>query len=59
MEKFLKKVKEAFAIIGDAFVGCACLIDEDRRVNHDGHWNKYWERKNRNAERRSGNCNEK
>ncbi len=34
------------------FVGVAVLIDEDRRVNEDGYWDKHWERKNRQASRR-------
>ena len=29
------------------FVSIAVLIDESRRQNLDGSWDKYWERKNR------------
>ena len=42
--KFLKK---AFEHIKDSFVACAVLLDESKRINEDGSWDKYWERKNR------------
>ncbi len=34
------------------FVAIAVMIDEDRRSNLDGYWDKYWERKNRKEAKR-------
>ena len=31
------------------FVEISVMIDESRRINEDGSWDKYWERKNRKA----------
>ena len=42
--KTLKKIWEA---IISPFVAIAVLIDESKRINEDGSWDKYWERKNR------------
>ena len=46
--KFLKK---AFQYIADSFTACAVLLDESKRINDDGSWDKYWERKNRKEKR--------
>lgn len=44
-----------FAKIWDAitlpFVSIAVMIDESKRINEDGSWDKYWERKNRKHNR--------
>ena len=42
-----ERVKRFFDAIISPFVSVACLIDESRRINEDGSWDKYWERKNR------------
>lgn len=46
--------------ISDPFISVAILIDESRRINEDGSWDKYWERKNRKEmekeERRKKRC---
>jgi hypothetical protein len=31
------------------FISIAVLVDESRRINEDGSWDKYWEKKNRRA----------
>lgn len=41
--KLFKKIYEAIAL---PFVSIAVLIDESKRTNEDGSWDKYWERKN-------------
>lgn len=42
-----------FAKIWDAitlpFISIAVMLDESKRINEDGSWDKYWERKNRKA----------
>ncbi len=35
------------------FISLAVHIDESRRINEDGSWDKYWERKNRRESRRA------
>ena len=47
--KFLKRIWDA---ITTPFVSVAVMIDESRRINEDGSWDKYWERKNRKAMRK-------
>ena len=42
--KLLKKILEA---IFDPFVSVAVMVDESKRINEDGSWDRYWERKNR------------
>lgn len=44
--KALKKIWEA---IITPFNSMAVLIDESKRINEDGSWNEYNERKNRKA----------
>ena len=31
------------------FISIAVLVDESRRINEDGSWDKYWAKKNRRA----------
>lgn len=50
MKKFFKKVIEAIIY---PFEAIAVLIDESKRLNLDGSWDKYWERKNRRAAKRA------
>lgn len=45
----MKHVKKIFEAITASFVAVAVIIDESRRINEDGAWDKYWERKNRKA----------
>lgn len=42
--KFLKKILQA---IFDPFVSVAVMVDTSKRINEDGSWDRYWERKNR------------
>ncbi len=42
--KLLKKIWDA---ISYPFIAWAVLLDESRRINEDGSWDKYWERKNK------------
>ena len=44
MKKLLKKIKSAFV---EGFTMAAILLDESRRINEDGSWDKYNERQNR------------
>ena len=41
---FLKKIWDR---ITEPFIAVAVGLDESRRQNLDGSWDKYWERKNR------------
>ena len=43
MKNFITKLWNAITM---PFISIAVLIDESRRVNEDGSWDKYWERKN-------------
>lgn len=45
----MKALKKIFDAISAPFVSVAVLIDESRRINEDGTWDKYNERKNRRA----------
>ena len=51
------KTKNLFSRAWDAisapFVAVAVMVDESRRNNEDGSWDKYWERKNRKAARKA------
>lgn len=51
--KILKRVWEAITM---PFLSIAVGLDESRRQNLDGSWDKYWERKNRKAMKKRG-CN--
>lgn len=42
--KVLKKIWEA---ITSPFISVAVMIDESKRINEDGSWDKYHERRNR------------
>lgn len=56
------KKQNLFQRIWDAitfpFVSIAIVIDEDRRQNLDGQWDKYWERKNRKLNKKEGSKHE-
>lgn len=43
----MKALKKFFEAIISPFVSVAVVLDESRRQNIDGSWDKYWERKNR------------
>ena len=49
-----KAVRKIFEAIASPFISLAVLIDESRRINEDGSWDKYWERKNRRASKKQG-----
>ena len=44
MKKFFRKIIDT---ISEPFAAFVVLLDESRRINEDGIWNKYWEKKNR------------
>lgn len=46
-------MKKIIKAIADFFIGFAVLLDESRRTNEDGSWDKYWERRNRREARRA------
>lgn len=50
MKKALRKI---FEEIASPFIALAVIIDESRRINEDGSWDEYWERKNRRECRRT------
>ena len=41
---FLRKIWDN---ITTPFISVAVMFDESRRINEDGRWDSYWERKNR------------
>ena len=43
MKKFFKKIIDVFTA---PFVSIAVLLDESKRINEDGSWDKYHEKKN-------------
>lgn len=45
----MKTLKRIWDAITSPFIAVAVLIDESRRINEDGSWDAYWERKNRKA----------
>lgn len=49
----MKALRKIFEAITTPFVSVAVMIDESRRINEDGSWDKYWERKNRRAAKRA------
>lgn len=49
MKKMFKKFWEA---ITSPFVAIAVCIDESKRLNENGSWDKYWERKNKKLMKR-------
>ncbi len=48
-----KTVKKFFEAITSPFIALAVNIAESREINEDGSWDKYWECKNRKAERKA------
>lgn len=51
--KVLRKIAKCFSDLWFRltfnFNTIACMLDEERRINEDGRYDKYWERKNRRA----------
>lgn len=45
----MKALKKIIVAIKSPFVAIAILLDESRRINEDGSWDKWHERKNRKA----------
>lgn len=50
----MKAFKKIWEAIITPFNSMAVLIDESKRINEDGSWDAYWERKNRKAMQRLG-----
>lgn len=44
----MKILKNMIEVLTLPFISIAVMIDESRRINEDGSWNKYWYRKNKN-----------
>lgn len=47
MKNFIRNIWDTITF---PFVSIAVIIDEDRRQNLDGSWDKYWAKKNCRAE---------
>ena len=50
----MKTLKKIWEVITSPFVAVAVLLDESKRQNLDGSWDKYHARKNRKAMKRGG-----
>ncbi len=48
----MKLIKKAFEAIAMPFISISVLVDESKRINDDGSWDNYWERKNKNKGRK-------
>ena len=48
----MKILKNILCKIAEPFISIAVLIDESKRINEDGSWDKYWERKNKKETRK-------
>lgn len=48
----MKILKNILCKIAEPFISIAVLIDESKRINEDGSWDKYWERKNKRRGKR-------
>ena len=51
-ENNMKTLKNILTKIAEPFMTIAVLIDESKRINEDGSWDKYWERKNKKEVRK-------
>lgn len=50
--KILRKLWRIVMIPVDSIIAVAVLWDESKRMNLDGSWDKYWEKKNKRLEKR-------
>ena len=48
----MKALRKIFEAIASPFIALAVHIDESKRINEDGSWDKYNARKNRKARER-------
>lgn len=53
MKIVVRKIIEIIEAMASPFAALVAHIDESRRINEDGSWDKYWERKNRRESRRA------
>jgi hypothetical protein len=51
-EVTMKKIKSFLWKIAEPFISVAVMIDESKRINEDGSWDKYWSRKNKKKRRK-------
>lgn len=51
-EVTMKKIKSFLWKIAEPFISVAVMIDESKRINEDGSWDKYWSRKNKKKSRK-------
>ena len=49
MKKIAKFFSDLWFRLTFNFNTIACMLDEERRINEDGRYDKYWARKNRRA----------
>lgn len=54
-----EKIKNFFEAIISPFVSVAVMIDESKRINEDGSWDKYHARRNARAMKREERRNRK
>ena len=50
----MKTLKKILDFIISPFISVAVFLDEEKRLNLDGRYDKYWERKNRRAMKKEG-----
>lgn len=50
----MKTLRKIWDFITSPFISVAVFLDEEKRINEDGRYDKYWERKNRRAMRKGG-----
>lgn len=48
----MKVLRAIWDFITSPFISVAVFLDEERRINEDGRYDKYWARKNRRAARK-------
>lgn len=47
-------IKRFFEYLKAVFATFACVLDESKRINEDGSWNAYWQKRNERAMRKNG-----
>jgi len=52
-----RKLLRFFEAIALPFISVAVMIDESKRINEDGSWDKYHARRNKRAMRKAGGKN--
>lgn len=55
----MKKIKKILNVIAEPFVAFSVILEESRRINEDGSWDKYWERKKRRSMKKAKRLGQK